>query len=266
MDLDKQPGVRPIGIREVVRRNVSRAILSVIGDEIMEVEGTTQLCASQEAGCEIGVHSMRAIFSTKAILFVDVSNAFNLLNRQAALLNIHSLCPSIAIALTNTYRSDSSLFIEGETLFSSEGTTQGDPLTMAMYALAVVPLIRQLNDLAHQVWFADDASAGGCLNDLLAWWEKLNEIGPSFGYYSNAGKTWLVTKEGHLQVAQELFATHRINLTTSSHQYLGSAIGDKNFLTPFCKGRSRSGYLRFTHSLRLLLLNPMQHTVALLTA
>ena len=37
-------------------------------------------------------------------------------------------------------------------------------------------------------------------------------------------------------------------------------------LTPFCKGRSRSGYLRFTHSLRLLLLNPMQHTVALLTA
>ena len=34
---------------------------------------------------------------------------------------------------------------------------------MAMYALAVVPLIRLLNDLAHQVWFADDASAGGCL-------------------------------------------------------------------------------------------------------
>ena len=154
MALDKQPGVRPIGIGEVVRRIVSRAILGVIGEEIMEVAGTTQLCAGQEAGCEIGVHSMRAIFrdpSTEAILFVDASNAFNLLNRQAALLNIHSLCPSLAIPLTNTYRSDSSLFIEGETLFSSEGTTQGDPLAMAMYALAVVPLIRQLNDLAHQV-------------------------------------------------------------------------------------------------------------------
>ena len=102
-----------------------------------------------------------------------------------------------------------------------------------MYALAVVPLIRQLNDLAHQVWFADDASAGGCLNDLLAWWEKLNKIGPSFGYYPNAGKTWLVTKEEHLQVAQELFATHRINVTTRGHQYLGSAIGDENFLDAF---------------------------------
>ena len=114
---------------------------------------------------------MRAIFrdpSTEAILFVDASNAFNLLNRQAALLNIHSLCPSLAIALTNTYRSDSSLFIEGETLFTSEGTTQGDHLAMVMYTLAVVTLVRQLNDLAHQVWFADDASAGGCLTDLVA--------------------------------------------------------------------------------------------------
>ena len=108
------------------RRLVSRAILAVIGDEIMEVAGTTQLCAGQEAGCEIGVHSMRAIFrdpSTEAILFVDASNALNVLNRQAALLNIHSLCPTLAIAVTNIYRSDSSLFIEGEMLFSSEGTT-----------------------------------------------------------------------------------------------------------------------------------------------
>ena len=83
MALDKQLGVRPIGIGEVVRRIVSRAILGVIGEEIMEVAGTTQLCAGQEAGCEIGVHSMRAIFrdpSTEAILFVDASNAFNLLN------------------------------------------------------------------------------------------------------------------------------------------------------------------------------------------
>ena len=160
-----------------MRRIVSKAILGVIGNEIMEVAGTTQLCAGVEAGCEIEVHSMRAIFrnpNTEAILFVDASNAFYLLNRQAALLNIHSLCPSLAIALTNTYWSDSSLFIEGETLFSSESTTQGHPITMAMYALAVVPLICQLNDLAHQVWFAGDASAGSCLKSLLEWWEKLN--------------------------------------------------------------------------------------------
>ena len=51
---------------------------------------------------------------------------------------------------------------------SCEGTTQGDPLAMAMYTLGVMPLIRRLNHLARQLWFTDDASAGGHLTDLMA--------------------------------------------------------------------------------------------------
>ena len=71
--LDKMPGVRPIGIGEVSRRIVSKAIISVVSDEIKEVAGTTQLCAGQEAGCEVGVHSMRALFedsSSEGAIFV----------------------------------------------------------------------------------------------------------------------------------------------------------------------------------------------------
>ncbi len=44
---------------------------------------------------------------------------------------------------------------------SSEGTTQGDPLAMAMYALAVKLLIERLQLEApnvKQVWYADDAT------------------------------------------------------------------------------------------------------------
>ena len=47
--------------------------------------------------------------------------------------------------------------------------TQGDPLAMVMYALAVVPLIRQLRTVvpdAKQVWFADDATAVGSLSSI----------------------------------------------------------------------------------------------------
>ena len=129
-------GVRPIGIGEVSRRIVNKAIISIIYDEIKQVAGTTQLCAGLEAGCEIGIHSMRALFeesTTEGALFVDASNALNLLNRQTALLNIHSLCPALAVVLTNTYRNHSCLFIEGQTLLSREGTTQGDRLATAMY-------------------------------------------------------------------------------------------------------------------------------------
>ena len=73
-------------------------------------------------------------------------NAFNSLNRQAALQNIHQLCPALSKILINTYREDVQLFIDGEVLLSQEGTTQGDPLAMAMYAVAIIPLIHRLED------------------------------------------------------------------------------------------------------------------------
>ena len=38
---------------------------------------------------------------TNTILLVDATNAFNALNREAALINIHALCPSLAVVATN---------------------------------------------------------------------------------------------------------------------------------------------------------------------
>jgi hypothetical protein len=47
----------------------------------------------------------------------------------------------LATILINTYQSDIQMFIGGETILSKEGTTQGDPLAMAMFAIASAPLI-----------------------------------------------------------------------------------------------------------------------------
>ena len=108
---------------------------------------------------------------TDAIILVDATNVFNTLNREVALRNIHQLCPSIAKVLINTYREDAQLYIDGETIASREGTTQGDPLAMAMYGLAVIPLIHKLTkERTLQVWFADDATAGGQITPLREWW------------------------------------------------------------------------------------------------
>ena len=77
----------------------------------------------------------------EAILLVDGVNTFNSLNREAALQNVRVLCLFITPMLTNTYRNPARLFIEGENITSCEATTQGDPLAMAMYALATLLLI-----------------------------------------------------------------------------------------------------------------------------
>ncbi len=45
--MDKQPGVRPIGIGEVARRIIGKAILSIVKDDVLKVAGVQQLCVRQ---------------------------------------------------------------------------------------------------------------------------------------------------------------------------------------------------------------------------
>ena len=75
--LDKCPDVRPVGVDEVVRRIVGKTVLNIIGDEIQEVAGTSQVCAGQQAGCEAAVHAMTNIFEDPHIQAVILVNAFN---------------------------------------------------------------------------------------------------------------------------------------------------------------------------------------------
>ena len=53
-----------------------------------------------------------------------------------------------------------------------------------------------------QIWYADDAGAGGKIRSLRQWWDKLENEGPAVGYLPNPSKTWLVVKEGHLPHAK----------------------------------------------------------------
>ena len=78
--LDKNPGVCPIGICEVARRIVSKAILFVLKGDIQDSVSSSQLCGGQIAGIEAAVDTVRQVFEnddTEAILMVDASNAFN---------------------------------------------------------------------------------------------------------------------------------------------------------------------------------------------
>ena len=191
--LDKQPGVRPIGISETVRRIISKAILKVTKADIQNAVGSLQLCAGHDAGCKAAVHTMRKIFeceNTEGVLLVDASNAFNQLNRNTTLLNVQVLCPSLAPALINIYRNHAELYVAGESILSQEGMTQGDPLAMAMYALGVTPLIRAVSTPgADQVWYANDATAGGHLQPLRTWWDRVSDKGPAFDYHANSSKS-----------------------------------------------------------------------------
>ena len=137
-------------LRRRRRRRIGKCVTRVAKQDVINASGAMQVCAGQKSGGEAAIHAMRNIFEadeTDAALLVDASNAFNSLNRAAALNNIRVLCPLIATYVTNTYRVPARLFVVGGSeLKSAEGTTQGDPLAMSMYAISLQPLISLLHN------------------------------------------------------------------------------------------------------------------------
>ena len=238
--LDKCPGVRPIGVGEVPRRIIAKAVLRIVGGDIKEAAGPLQACAGQEGGCEAAVHAMRHIFQSpesEAVLLVDATNAFNSLNRLAALHNISVTCPPLAQILINTYRVPIRMIIPGSgEIASTEGTTQGDPLAMAMYSLAITPFIHQLSSSCpgvQQVWFVDDATSASTCTNLKSWWNELSVRGPAFGYHPNGSKTYLVVKQEYETNARQLFDDTDVHITIQGKRHLGAAIGSRSFMEEY---------------------------------
>ena len=235
--LNKNPGIRPIGVGEVLRRIVGKTIAWSLRDEVQEAVGPLQVSSGIKGGAEAAIHAMRSIFNadtTDAVILVDASNAFNRLNRQVALHNIQYICHPISQALINTYRVPSRLFIiGGDEIKSLEGTTQGDPLAMQFYALGTNPLLRLLQAQVpevKQVWLADDATGAGKLGKLKVWWDKVILEGMKLGYFVNQSKSWLILKNpDELATAQSIFENSQIKITTSGKRHLGAALGSQDF-------------------------------------
>ena len=96
--LDKQPGIRPIGIGEILRRIAGKCITMVLKSDVTAATAPLQTCGGIEGGVESSVHAVREMYqdpATECVMLVDASNAFNCLNRISALQNTGVLCPSL---------------------------------------------------------------------------------------------------------------------------------------------------------------------------
>jgi hypothetical protein len=241
--LDKCPGVRPIGIGECLRRIIGKVVALKTKHEVVDEGGTDQLATSLPAAIEGGVHTMRELWEQYGeedhedgygMLLVDASNAFNAVNRIAALWNARQKWPSAARFLFNTYRGYSLLVIRssaasgaGTIMLSREGVTQGDPMSMFLYAIAILPLIRRctMNDPdCRQVWYADDSSAAGRLTRIRQWLDVLIAEGPSFGYFPEAAKSYLIVAPRYVELAKRKFAGLPVKIV-HGQRFLGGFVG-----------------------------------------
>jgi hypothetical protein len=99
---------------------------------------------------------------------------------------------------------------------------------MAAYGILLLPLICQLKREfpdVNQSWYADDAGAGGNFSGIRRYFERLQEIGPSRGYFPEPSKSILIVLENNREKAESEFRDLKLQVTNGS-RYLGGFIGD----------------------------------------
>ena len=222
--------------------------MAVTREDVKLAAGSLQLCVGHQDGGKATIHAMKEIFKDKeveAAILLDATNAFNSINREAMLHNIAVKCPEINRYVQNCYGKPSKLFIingkqNGDKciLYSKEGTAQGDPVAMAMYALGLSIL---QSELKHEktnvksVAYADDYVGAGSLQDLSKWWDNLTKRGPCFGYYPNAVKSLLIVKPEKENLTRELFNGKNIKITSTGACHLGATVGSEEFKEDYVK-------------------------------
>ena len=62
MALDKNPGVRPVGIGEAIRRLMEKLVHTLTTTQAMEACGTKNLCGGLKAGIKGAIHTSKRSF------------------------------------------------------------------------------------------------------------------------------------------------------------------------------------------------------------
>ena len=97
--LNKNPGLRPIGVGEVLRRIAGKVLMKTLKKDVMHDAGSLQVFAGQENGAGATFRAMYNIYNnkhSKAVLLVEAENAFNSINRNVMIRNIFVVCPAIS--------------------------------------------------------------------------------------------------------------------------------------------------------------------------
>ena len=89
------------------------------------------------------------------LLLVDARNAFNSVSRVAALWNVRARVygPDVPVSCSTVIEDMQSRWYVGQRnmyVLSREGVTQGNPLSMLMYTVAILPLIQVLASHSKQ--------------------------------------------------------------------------------------------------------------------
>ena len=170
----------------------------------------------------------------RALLLVDARNGFNEIGRIALLWTTRYRWAQGARFAFNCYRHQAQLVLrrpgrECAILASKEGVTQGDPLSMVLYGLALTPLAEWLlaaEPTLMQAWYADDSAMAGPASALGRVMDALVKFGPAYGYFPEPEKSVIIAEDAVRETVEATLARHRFRFAAGA-RYIGAFAGSR---------------------------------------
>jgi hypothetical protein len=234
--LIKSPSkVRPIAIGEVITRLGAKALLRKQSKELSQFLRPIQQGVREPAGTEKTIHAVRKQYQAgKAVLSLDIKNAFNSLSRERIRQTLQNHLPYLLPYFQWAYKNETPLWFNGDLLaYSYEGVRQGDPLGPALFAVGFHSVLRQLQEEFPTIdlfAYLDDLSATGNPEELVGLATRFEELSASCGLTVNLNKSvLLLPSNGEAPQASRNIPVRRDGITI-----LGSPVGTAEFEEESC--------------------------------
>jgi hypothetical protein len=131
--LKSDGGIRPIAVATIWRRLVYKVAMKGVGKDMAKYLNDPNLGSEYQAVhrlfCTVSnrVLSRRHEDGSLAMLIVDFSNAFNMVDRSALLQEVRVRCPSISLWVEFHYGQAARLYLGNKHIMAAARVQQGDP-------------------------------------------------------------------------------------------------------------------------------------------
>ena len=196
--LKKSGGIRPIAVGNILRRLTAKCCSRGVAIKAADLLSPLQLGVGVKGGLEAIIHTVKQALleeddEDKMLLQIDLINAFNVVDRQAAFKEVEEHFPEILKWVLTCYGQQARLMFGDIVILSQAGFHQGDPLASLLFSLTLQPIVKiiseRIPDLLVHVWYLDDGSIVGSAVQLRQVVDIVQELGPPRGLHLSCPKS-----------------------------------------------------------------------------
>ena len=231
-------GIRPIAVGEVFRRLVGKVLLRRNHTDIVKALAPMQVGVLVPAAAEQVAFAIRNIFSKLpassdlVLLQLDFTNAFNCLDRNIILTEVHRRIPSLLPWVLSSFSEPAKLYYEDQIIYSQCGVQQGDVLGPLLFSLGIHHMLEEVDQTFHPTlnkWYLDDGSIVAPLPAIPSLLHSISSLSQQVGLRLNLSKCVLLHGPGITSIPPGLQSLQLRDWSDNGTKVLGTPIGSQRY-------------------------------------